>query len=557
MNIPHIVKKSIFRYTDFMTQDISITLSPEKEKDENFIRTLLFSELDKKGIKAQKEETSFVFVKKSVDARHGRVKLVLRYKAYIGERPESDGTFTPKWKNADGKKSVLIIGSGPAGLFGALKLLEYGIKPIVIERGSDAGERKKMIASISTKGIVDSDTNYCFGEGGAGTFSDGKLYTRSNKRGNISEILALFHYFGADEKILTDAHPHIGTDRLPKIIMAMREKIIELGGEIHFNTRCVSLITKIEDEKKCVKGIRAENTLSGKTEDFFADAILLATGHSASDIYKMIATESPQSLEAKTFAVGVRVEHPREVIDTIQYHGKDGAKKLGAAEYRFTTQQEGRGVYSFCMCPGGFVVPSASGPDEIVVNGMSAAGRNSAWSNAAVVVETRPEDIPMDFRTFALGKGCEAMAGLLWRDALEKITAQNGEGQKAPAQRLVDFLDDKKSGTLPRSSYAPGLVCSDLNSFLPKQISSRLKSAFREVNKSMKGYICDDALLIASETRTSTPVRIVRDKESGECIGLKNLYPAGEGSGYSGGIVSSAMDGINQCVKIVELGMRS
>lgn len=540
-----------------MTQDISITLSPEKEKDEGYIKNLLFAALKKSGTKASKSDTEFVFIKKSIDARHGRVSLVLRYRAYIGEKPKSDGCFKPKWKKSSDAKRVLIIGSGPAGLFGALKLLEYGIKPIIIERGSDASERKRQIASISTRGIVDSDTNYCFGEGGAGTFSDGKLYTRSNKRGNIPEILSIFHYFGADEKILTDAHPHIGTDKLPKIIMAMREKIIELGGEIHFNTRCISLITETEDGKKCVKGIKATEKESGKSMDFFADAVLLACGHSATDIYKMIAKEAPDALEAKTFAVGVRVEHPREVIDLIRYHGKDEIEKLGAAEYRFTTQQDERGVYSFCMCPGGFVVPSASGPDEIVVNGMSAAGRNSAWSNAAVVVETRPEDIPMDFRTLALGEGCEAMAGLLWRNALEKITAQNGDGQKAPAQRMRDFLSGTISDSLPPSSYAPGLMSRDLNSVLPNQIAYRLKSAFEEVNKSMRGYICDDALLIASETRTSTPVRILRDKESGECTALKNLYPAGEGSGYSGGIVSSAMDGINQCKKMVELGFRS
>lgn len=535
-----------------MIQEVNITITPDKEKDSTYISTQLLSALKTKGINANAKETKFVFQKKSVDARHGKIKLVLRYKAYIGEDSSENERFTPKWKNAKKDSSVVIIGSGPAGLFGALKLLEYGIKPVIIERGNSASDRKRDIASISTKGLVDADSNYCFGEGGAGTFSDGKLYTRSNKRGNIPEILQIFHYFGADEKILTDAHPHIGTDRLPSIIEAMRNKIIELGGEVHFNMRAVDFTTQNQNGKITVKGIIAENTKTNAHEIFNADAVLLCTGHSATDIYKMIAKKSPDALEAKTFAVGVRVEHPRALIDSIQYHNRPDSKNLGAAEYRFTTQQEGRGVYSFCMCPGGFVVPSASGPDEIVVNGMSAAGRNSAWSNAAVVVETKPEDIPADFKALAVKDGCESFAGLLWRSSLEKITAMHGNGQKAPAQRMTDFLENKTSTNLPKSSYAPGLVPSNLNDWLPSQITSRLKEAFKEVNKKMKGYISEDALLIASETRTSTPVRILREKESGECVSLKNLYPAGEGSGYSGGIVSSAMDGVKQAELIAE-----
>ncbi|MBQ5399760.1 MAG: FAD-dependent monooxygenase, partial [Treponema sp.] len=496
-------------------------------------------------------DAEYVLEKRSVDARHGRVKIILRYKIYVGEK-SGPKKFEPRWKKVSSEKTVVIVGSGPAGLFGALKLLEHGIKPKIVERGQDASTRKRDIAAISTKGKVDPDSNYCFGEGGAGTFSDGKLYTRSNKRGDISEVLSIFHYFGADEKILTDSHPHIGTDRLPDVVGGMRKKIIELGGEFHFGFRCVSLLTDADGDKKIVRGVVAEDTRTGEKVDFTGDAVLLATGHSAPDIYKMLAKISPDSLEAKTFAVGVRVEHPRETIDLIRYHSAENAKKLGAAEYRLISQQDGRGVYSFCMCPGGFIVPSASGADEIVVNGMSAAGRNSAWSNSAIVVETKPEDIPVDFVDEAKKNGCVALAGLLWRQWLEKETFIHGEGQKAPAQRLSDFIDGKESGSLPKSSYAPGLVSSRLDQWLPRTLVSRLKKAFKSFDREMKGFVCDDAVLVATETRTSTPVRILREKDGGESLFLKNLYPAGEGSGYSGGIVSSAMDGINLCERICE-----
>lgn len=534
-----------------MIEEISVTVLPENEKNMSFILNEACNALNKKGIKASKKDITLVFVKKSVDARRKQVKLVLRYKAYIGEKPGDSLNFIPKWKKADSKKSVLIIGAGPAGLFGALRLLEYGIKPVIIERGQEASPRKRDIAAISTKGIVGEDSNYCFGEGGAGTFSDGKLYTRSNKRGNISEVLSIFHYFGADKKILTDAHPHIGTDKLPAIITAMRNKIIELGGEVHFNTRCTQLITEENNGTKTVKGIKTIDVFSNEEKQFMANAVLVATGHSAVDIYEMIGRCSKEALEAKTFAMGVRVEHPRTLIDEIQYHGKR-PENLGAAEYRLVSQQNERGVYSFCMCPGGFVVPSATAPNQIVVNGMSSAGRNSAWSNAAIVIETRPEDIPEEFVKIANEKGIPQLAGLYYRTWLEEETYRNGDGQKAPAQRMEDFLDHKDSTELPHSSYAPGLVPSRLDKWLPTQISDRLASGFKTFNFNMKGFISKDALLIASETRTSTPVRITRNKESGECESLKNLYPAGEGSGYSGGIVSSAMDGQNLCVLIAK-----
>lgn len=538
-----------------MITELTAIIKPEEEKNSFAINRVICVELAKKNIKARTQQVQFQVLKKSIDARHGRQKLVLRLKVFINESPDALKNISklPEWKKAEGNKTVIIIGSGPAGLFGALKLLESGIKPVIIERGKDTSSRKVDIASISTKNIVDENSNYCFGEGGAGTFSDGKLYTRSNKRGDISKILKIFNAFGADDKILTDAHPHIGTDRLPKIINAMREKIISLGGEFHFNTKCIDFI--LESEKsggKKITGVKTFNTETNAEQTFTGNAVLLATGHSASDIYFLISKHSPISLEAKTFAAGVRVEHPRELIDAIQYHGQNVNGHLPTAEYRFTTQVEERGVYSFCMCPGGFVVPSSSGPDEIVVNGMSTAKRNSKWSNAAIVVEIRPEDIPEEFKKQANAEGCKDLAGLYFRTSLEKLTKEKGKGQAAPAQRLSDFLDHKESTSLPASSYTPGLVSSRLDKWLPPHIERRLEQGFKNFNKNARGFVCNDAVLIASETRTSTPVRILRGKESFECEGIKNLYPAGEGSGYSGGIVSSAMDGENSAEQIAK-----
>ena len=526
-----------------MKETVTITVKPEQEKNTKLIEKLVLSQVKKRGNK-----NILVFCKRSVDARHGQVKIHLRYDVYIDEEAPAIQTKLPVWKKADGKHAVVIIGSGPAGLFGALKLLEYGIKPIIIERGPDTTQRRKDIALISKEDFVNPESNYCFGEGGAGTFSDGKLYTRSNKRGDISSILQIFHAFGADEKSLTDAHPHIGTDRLPKIINAMRNKIIELGGEVRFNTRCSDFI--IVNGR--VKGVIC--TSGPSTE---CDAVLLATGHSATDIYELLARLAPQTLEAKTFAMGVRVEHPRQIIDQLQYHGKqnqEGGQNLGAAEYRVTTQVDGRGVYSFCMCPGGFVVPSASGPDEIVVNGMSAAARNSKWSNAAIVVETRPEDIPEEYVETARKAGSPALAGLFFRTKIEEDAKINGKGQAAPAQLLTDFLEKRKSlpEKLPATSYTPGIISSNLNDWMPSQITDKLAQGIRQIDQSMKGFICPQALMIAPETRTSTPVRILRNKETFECMGIKGLYPAGEGSGYAGGIVSSAMDGENAARAICE-----
>ena len=523
-----------------MVTELSITVKPEEENSEKAVKNYILKSLAARNIRASFDEITPVFIKKSIDARHGQIKIVMRFEVYIGEKPKTAEELLPKWKHADGKNVVAIIGSGPAGLYAAFRLLEDGIKPVIIERGSDASMRKNDIARISRKGILNPNSNFCYGEGGAGTFSDGKLYTRSNKRGDISKIYRIFVEFGAPEQILTDAHPHIGTDKLPGIVSAMRKKIIELGGEVYFDTACTELVCHKTDGELTVSGVKTKNVITGEERTFESDAVILATGHSAADVYSMIAELSPDSLEAKTFAVGVRVEHPRELIDNIQFHGK---KMPQAAEYRLTAQVDERGVYSFCMCPGGFVVPCATSPDQIVVNGMSASGRNSKWSNSAIVVERRPEDIPQEFVERAEKDGCRALAGLYWRTWLERLTQEKGEGQKAPAQRLTDFLAGKKSEGLPETSYTPGVVSSRLDEWLPEEISARLKKGFREFDLSMKGFICDDAVLIASETRTSTPVRILRNKETFECAGIKNLYPAGEGSGYSGGIGSSAMDG--------------
>lgn len=550
-----------------MVKEIQITATPAEEKNSAIINSKLFESLKKSGINTFNKEVQFIQNKRSIDARHGKVKLFLKYTAYIGEpAPDPNTNLLPKWiniKNANSKfcgKTVIIVGGGPAGIFAALKLLEKGIKPVIIERGSDTQTRKRDIAAISTKHIVDENSNYCFGEGGAGTFSDGKLFTRSSKRGNVGRIMQIFTHFGADPKIITDAHPHIGTNKLPAIINSMNKLIIESGGEIYFNTKVISFnIQKSVEYSTCVKystcknicnGIKTVNTKTGEEKIFTAHKIILATGHSATDIYMILAKEFPESLEAKTFAVGMRVEHPREIIDKIQY--KDNAKNMNAAEYRLACQQEDRGVYSFCMCPGGFVVPSATGPNQIVVNGMSAAARNSLWSNAAIVVETRPQDIPQEFEQKAEQAGTKEIKGLLWRTWLEELTYQNGNKQQAPAQLLKDFLECKLSSELPRTSYTPGIVSSNIAKWFPEQLTKRLIPGFRQFNNLMKGFICDQALLIASETRTSTPVRIKRDDKTYECVAVKNLFPCGEGSGYSGGIVSSAMDGENAAEKIIE-----
>ena len=621
-----------------MKYTVSFNCTPEEEKNTALLKKKALKELKKKGENiAENDISAFVFKKKSIDARKRDIKLFLRYDVYTnGDSPETDSeeNFKPCWKNAANGKNVLIIGAGPAGLFAALTLLENGLKPIIIERGPETSQRKRDIADISRTGVLNSDSNYCFGEGGAGTFSDGKLFSRSGKRGNIGRILQILVFHGADPKILTDAHPHIGTDKLPQIIDNIKKTIVSYGGEILFNTRCTEILTSDNSavgvcseasspNKKAssagdnsagaqathaICGVKVVDTHTGAERVINGDTMILACGHSAPDIYRRRAAVDNSALEAKTFAVGVRVEHPREVIDKIQYHGKERGELLPAAEYRLTAQVDGRGVYSFCMCPGGLVVPSASAPDGIVVNGMSPSSRNAHWSNAAIVVECRPED----YASWGDGKG-DPLAGLNFRTQIEQAakkaatlapkatqnsttagdareaavasasapiadkaqsanTAQSAlvtdmaqptpdktqtNPQTAPAQLLVDFLEGRRSIELPKTSYTPGVMSVNLDEVLPEHISKRLKEGFRVFDKQMKGFICKDALLIAPETRTSTPVRILRDAKTLESPCIKGLFPAGEGSGYAGGIVSSAMDGENSAKAIISAAQKA
>ena len=542
---------------------VTITIQSSKIPEEDELKNLAIKELAKKRINIKKSDISaFVFRKKSLDARHKTVKTHLRYDVYTkGEKPEGfevGGKFEPIWKNlTDVKdcKEVVVVGAGPAGLFASLELLEKGIKPIMIDRGPGTSQRKIDIAKISREGFLNDDSNYCFGEGGAGTFSDGKLFTRSNKRGNIAKILAVLNYHGASEAILTDAHPHIGTDKLPGIINRICDTIRNCGGEVKFSTKLVDILVEKSCGKPKISGIVVENLETSEITTIKADSVILATGHSATDIYEILYQIEPNALEAKTFAMGVRVEHPRELIDNIQYHGREKTMDLPPAEYRLTTQVAERGVYSFCMCPGGLVVPSASNKKGIVVNGMSPSSRKGKFSNAAIVVETTPEDCK------SIIENESVLAGLFLRTEIEEramdLVKENGGSldinpQAAPAQRLVDFLAGRKSENLPETTYTPGIVSVDLNELFPAHISERLKQGFTDFNKQMQGFICENALLIAPETRTSTPVRIVRNKETFESDFLENLFPCGEGSGYSGGIVSSAMDGENAAKKVAE-----
>ena len=565
-----------------MKYTVSFSCLPEEEKNETLLRKKAIKELRKSGTSLVESDISaFVFRKKSIDARKRDVKLFLRYDVYTGgDSPEtdseSDANFKPCWKKADVKKRVLIIGAGPAGLFAALTLLENGIKPVIIERGPETSQRKRDIADISRTGVLNGDSNYCFGEGGAGTFSDGKLFSRSGKRGNIGRILQILVYHGADQKILTDAHPHIGTDKLPQIIDSIKKTIVNYGGEVLFNTRCTELVIEKgtvgvgancsadgDAKKYRICGVKVTNTKTGAESVINGDTLILACGHSAPDIYKIIASVDKRALEPKTFAVGVRVEHPREIIDRIQYHGKGRGEVLPAAEYRLTAQVGERGVYSFCMCPGGLVVPSASSPDGIVVNGMSPSSRNAYWSNAAIVVECRPEDYVswgecegdplagLNFRTQIEQTAKKVAQAAVVSNATQSSSASPVNPQIAPAQKLIDFLEGHRSAVLPKSSYTPGIASVNLDEVLPEHISKRLKEGFRIFDQRMKGFICKDALLIAPETRTSTPVRILRDAKTFESPYINGLFPAGEGSGYAGGIVSSAMDGENSAKAIV------
>jgi hypothetical protein len=483
-------------------------------------------------------------LKRSVDARQRQIFVNLKVRVYVNELPQDDAYVKTDYPNVEGRPQVVVVGAGPGGLFAALRLIELGLRPIVLERGKNVHDRKLDLANITRTQKVDSESNYCFGEGGAGAYSDGKLYTRSKKRGNTDKILNVFCQHGASMAILADAHPHIGTDKLPKVIEAIRHTIINSGGEVHFQTKMTRLLIDEKDAPtNCqVVGVVAEKNVNGiRIEKEYLGPVILATGHSARDVYRYLS-EAKVEMEPKGIAVGVRLEHPSQLIDQIQYHSKQGrGKYLPAAEYAMVTQVEGRGVYSFCMCPGGFVIPAATDKEQIVVNGMSPANRGTAWSNSGMVVEVRPEDI----------EGDDVLKVMRFQEQLERMCWQQGNRQQtAPAQRMTDFVNGRLSFDLPKSSYAPGLISSPLHFWLPKIISSRLQEGFKTFGRQAHGFLTNEATLIAVETRTSSPIRIVRDHETLQHIRVQGLFPCGEGAGYAGGIVSAGVDG-ERCAEMV------
>ena len=545
-----------------MIQEYQIRILPEQAASEEGIKRYLAKE---KGLDVRTLNQVRV-LKRSIDARQRTIFVNLKVRAYINEFPQDDQYVHTEYPDVSSRPRVIVVGEGPGGLFASLRLIELGYRPIVLERGKDVRERKKDLSNITKTQKVDGESNYCFGEGGAGAYSDGKLYTRSKKRGSVDKILNVFCQHGANTNILADAHPHIGTDKLPRVIENMRNTIIKCGGEVHFQTKMIRLILESEGKLTApdaaagdrVIGVEAVNLATG-AEETYRGPVILATGHSARDVYRYLAS-AKIDIEAKGIAVGVRLEHPSQLIDQIQYHNKSGrGKYLPAAEYSFVTQVEGRGVYSFCMCPGGFVIPAATGPEQLVVNGMSPSNRGTAWSNSGMVVETHPEDVAQFVKEHqsvieqqemkaqenaSLFTPHDSLQMMYFQEIVEKQCWQQGNmKQTAPAQRMADFVNNRLSYDLPKSSYAPGLISSPLHFWMPSFVSKRLQEGFKTFGKNAHGFLTNEATLIAMETRTSSPVRIVRDRETLQHVRIQGLFPCGEGAGYAGGIVSAGVDG--------------
>ena len=545
-----------------MIQEYQIRILPEQAASEEGIKRYLANE---KGLDVRTLNQVRV-LKRSIDARQRTIFVNLKVRAYINEFPQDDQYIHTEYPDVSSRPRAIVVGEGPGGLFASLRLIELGYRPIVLERGKDVRERKKDLSNITKTQKVDGESNYCFGEGGAGAYSDGKLYTRSKKRGSVDKILNVFCQHGANTNILADAHPHIGTDKLPRVIENMRNTIIKCGGEVHFKTKMIRLILESEGKLTAsdaaagdrVIGVEAVNLATG-AEETYRGPVILATGHSARDVYRYLAS-AKIDIEAKGIAVGVRLEHPSQLIDQIQYHNKSGrGKYLPAAEYSFVTQVDGRGVYSFCMCPGGFVIPAATGPEQLVVNGMSPSNRGTAWSNSGMVVETHPEDVAQFVKEHqaiidqtemkaqensSLFNLHSSLQMMYFQQIVEKQCWQQGNmKQTAPAQRMADFVNNRLSYDLPKSSYAPGIISSPLHFWMPSFVSKRLQEGFKTFGKNAHGFLTNEATLIAMETRTSSPVRIIRDRETLQHVRIQGLFPCGEGAGYAGGIVSAGVDG--------------
>lgn len=515
-----------------MTEDFQLRVDPRTAADMDRIEAVVSKQY---GIEQSRIKLLRI-VKRSIDARQRKVVINLTVRCFLDSLPENLDRYEPHvYGDVSKAASVIVVGAGPGGLFAALRLMELGYRPIILERGKSVDDRRLDLAKISRNGTVDENSNYSFGEGGAGAYSDGKLYTRSKKRGSVDRILQIFNQFGASDDILIDAHPHIGSDKLPGVIRNMRLRILECGGEVHFST----LVTRLLIKSGRVVGVVCSD---GRQ---FDGPVILATGHSARDVYRMLDSQSI-GLEAKGIAVGVRLEHPQELIDRIQYHSPEGrGKYLPAAEYSFVAQVDGRGVYSFCMCPGGIIVPASSAPGQLVVNGMSPSNRGSRWANSGMVVEVRPEDIGDEYDRFG------ELRMMAFQEDLEKLCFSSaGSTLNAGAQRMEDFVKGRPSADLPRTSYAPGIHPSRLDFWLPKSISSRLREAFVKFGNYAKGFLTNEAVLVGVESRTSAPVRIPRDNSTMCHIDAVGLFPCGEGAGYAGGIVSAAMDG-EKCAEAV------